>query len=156
MIDVQTILERNQLPASSVYLLELIPLIEVIWADGKNQIQEINILNDFTVKHLSSLSKDADGLEVVSVEEANQFIDNFLQQRPSQRLIDDLKLLSIERIKQRGDQQKISSVIDCCMDIAAACVSAYPYQPSERVREEEKLLIREIIISLELTDCILD
>ena len=154
MIDVQTILERNQLPESSAYLLEIIPLIEIIWADGKNQIQEVNILKDFTVKHLSMLSKDADGLEVVSVEEANQFIDHFLQQRPNKMLIDDLKSLAIERMKQRGDKEKINSVIDYCMDIAAACVSAYPYQPSERVREEEKVLIREIIISLELPDCI--
>ena len=65
MNQIQELLDRNNLPPNGVYLLELIPLIEMIWADGKAQDKEVTFLQDFTVKHLANLSKDADGMEVV-------------------------------------------------------------------------------------------
>lgn len=150
MNQIQKLLDRNNLPHNSVYLLELIPLIEMIWADGKNQEKEVTFLLDFTVKHLANLSKDADGMEVVSVEEANAFIDHFMKQRPSKQLLSDLKSLSIERIKQENNRDKCQKIVDYCMDIAGACVVEYPYHPSERIRTEEKELIREIVTELGL------
>ena len=154
MYSIQTIIENNNLPASSIYLLELVPLIEMIWADGKNQTHEVNILQQFTIKHLANLSEEAEGLEVVSVDEANLFIDHLLSERPSKQLMADLKGLAIERMRQRGDPVKNKLVIDYCMDIAAACVSQYPYQPNDRIREEEKLLLREVIVALHLPECV--
>lgn len=152
MYRIQSIIDRNKLPVSSVYLLELLPLIEMIWADGKNQAHEVNILQQFTIKHLANLSEEAEGLEVVSVDEANKFIDHFLSTRPSSQLIADLKSLAVERMRERGDREKNKLVIDYCMDIAAACVSQYPYQASERIREEEKALLRDIIVALQLPE----
>lgn len=150
MNQIQELLERNHLPHNSVYLLELIPLIEMIWADGKTQEKEITLLQDFTIKHLANLSKEADGMEVVTVEEANEFIDFFLKQRPSKELLSDLKSLSVEIVKQANNRDRCEKIIDYCMDIAGACVVEYPYLPSERIRTEEKELIREIVMELGL------
>jgi hypothetical protein len=150
MNQIQELLDRNNLPHNSVYLLELIPLIEMIWADGKTQEKEVTILQDFTIRHLANLSKDADGMEVVTVEEANEFIDYFLNQRPSKQLLSDLKSLSVEQVRQTNNRDRRQVIIDYCMDIAGACVVEYPYLPSERIRTEEKELIREIVTQLSL------
>ena len=145
MTDIQKILEDYNLPANTVYLIELIPLIEMIWADGKNQSHEINTLNRFAIEHIANLSKDANGLEVVSIEDANTFIDYFLSHRPDAELLSELKSLALNRMKQQGDTEKMESLIDYCIDIAAVCVDRYPYHPSERVRKEEKALLKLII-----------
>ena len=150
MITAQHILQRHNLPANNLYLLELIPLIEMIWVDGKNQHQEILILQEFAVKHLGRLSRDAGGLEVISVEDANRFIDFFLTHRPEQHLLAELKALAIERLQNRANAAHNQSIIDHCMDIAAACVSEYPYRASDRIRVEEKALLQAIIATLEL------
>ena len=152
MVDIKHILERNKLSENSVYLLELIPLIEMIWADGNNQEQEIHLLQQFTTQHIANLSKDAEGIEVVSVDEANEFINHFMDERPDPELINNLKSLAVERMKGKGRPEVIDSVIDYCMDIAAACVNHYPYQPSERVRAEEKSLLKGLISSLHLRE----
>jgi hypothetical protein len=152
MITVKRILQRHNLPANSFYLLELIPLIEMIWADGKNQHQEILILQHFTVKHLSRLSRDAARLEVISVEDANRFIDFFLANRPDPQLLADLKELTIEHMQARANAEHNQSIIAHCMDIAAACVSEYPYRADERIRAEEKDLLQAIVAALEIPE----
>jgi hypothetical protein len=148
MKPIQTILERHKLPSKTVYLLELIPLIEMIWADGKNQQKEISILQDFTIRHLANLSNAAEGLEVISVKEANSFIDYFMKQRPSDELLADLKGLAMQKLEAELSSNSREMIIEYCMDIAAACVTEYPYSSSERVQAQEKAIITDLIQTL--------
>ncbi len=148
MSSIQTILQKHKLNSKVVYLLELIPLIEIIWADGKNQEKEISILQDFTVRHLANLSNAAEGMEVISVEEANSFIDYFMKQRPSDELLADLKGLAIEKLEAELSNNTRDMIVKYCMDIAAACVTEYPFPASERVQAEEKAIITELIQTL--------
>ncbi len=148
MKPIQTILQKHKLPSKTVYLLELIPLIEMIWADGKNQQKEISILQDFTIRHLANLSNAAEGLEVISVEEANSFIDYFMKERPSDELLADLKGLAMQKLEAELSSNSREMIIEYCMDIAAACVTEYPYSSSERVQAQEKAAISELIQTL--------
>jgi hypothetical protein len=148
MSPIQTILERHNLQPNAIYLLELIPLIEMIWADDMNQGEEISILQDFTIRHLANLSNSAEGLEVISVEEANSFIDHFMKERPSKELLADLKGLAMQKLEAELSSNTREMVIDYCMDIAAACVTEYPYSSSERVQAQEKAAISELVQTL--------
>jgi hypothetical protein len=148
MKPIQTILQKHKLHSKTVYLLELIPLIEMIWADGKNQQKEISILQDFTIRHLANLSNAAEGLEVISVEEANSFIDYFMKERPSDELLADLKGLAMQKLEAELSSNSREMIIEYCMDIAAACVTEYPYSSSERVQAQEKAAISELIQTL--------
>jgi hypothetical protein len=148
MKPIQTILQKHKLPSKTVYLLELIPLIEMIWADGMNQQKEISILQDFTIRHLANLSNAAEGLEVISVEEANSFIDYFMKERPSDELLADLKGLAMQKLEAELSSNSREMIIEYCMDIAAACVTEYPYSSSERVQAQEKAAISELIQTL--------
>jgi hypothetical protein len=40
-------LERFGITGAQIYLIDLIPLIEMIWADGKAQDAEVSILADY-------------------------------------------------------------------------------------------------------------
>jgi hypothetical protein len=150
MNELNRILEQHGLHRNSVYLLELIPLIDMIWSDGRNQAQEVAILQRFATRHLANLRRNAEGLEVVSAQKANAFIEYFMNARPSPSLLADLKSLALQRLVQQGDQTAIDSVIHHCMDIAAACVLDYPYAAGGRIMAEEKTLLLELIAELEL------
>ena len=148
MTQIQNIIEKYQLPHNSFYLLELIPLIEMIWADGKAQHEEILILQDYTVRLLANLSQEADGMEVLSVDEANQFIDRFMKTRPSKEFLEDLKDLTKDSPAHHDHKEKMENMLSYCIDIAAACVIEYPFQTSERVTKDEKVIIKELIQAL--------
>ena len=151
MNEVNLILEQHGLQRNTVYLLELIPLIDMIWSDGKNQAEEVAILQRFAAQHLAKLNRHAAGLEVVSVEECNAFIDRFMSVRPSPALLADLKRVALQRLVERGDQTTIDTVIHHCLDIAAACVHEYPYSLGGRIMADEKKLLLELFSELQLS-----
>ena len=66
---------KNQfsLKDADFYFLDLIPLIKVIWADGRNQKGELKILYKFVTEHISYLDQQA-GLQFVTIEQANDSI----------------------------------------------------------------------------------
>jgi hypothetical protein len=65
--------EFNLRPAD-FYFLDLIPLIEIIWADGENQPGELRILYNFLIEHIAFLDRIA-GIQAVSIEDANAFLN---------------------------------------------------------------------------------
>ena len=50
---------KNQfvLKDSDFYFLDLIPLIKIIWADGRNQESELQILYKFVIEHVAYLAQ---------------------------------------------------------------------------------------------------
>jgi hypothetical protein len=155
MIAVTQILKQHGMNDNHVYLLELIPLIQMIWADGKNQAEEIAILKRFAMQHLSRLSNLNEGVMPITVEATNEFLTRFSNSAPSQALLTDLKGLCIQQLGNRHDsveaQNRADDILDFCIDIAAACAEQYPYEFNERIVEEEKkilkLLMREFNFS---------
>ncbi|TXL23490.1 hypothetical protein BMR03_02245 [Methylococcaceae bacterium HT2] len=77
------------LKPADFYFLDLIPLIEVMWMDGKNQESELNILYQFVLEHISYIDQAA-GAQVLSVEDANDFLDRFAHNKPPQKLLTGL------------------------------------------------------------------
>lgn len=134
---------------SDFYLLELIPLIEVIWADGVKQEEEMKLLFEFVIKHADRLQKQADGVLVVSEQDIRQFIHRFTRERPSPDLLRTLRMLAHPVIFGNSDvainQQKSRDIGNYCMDIAAACVTRSPSGHEERIMSFEKELVTEII-----------
>ncbi len=137
-----------------VQFLDLIPLIEVMWADGKNQEPELNLLYRYTIEHIAQLDRGA-GIHTVSVEDANDFLDRFAHRRPPPELLERLRDLVFDRDPNRSDQDAVrrrnETMLDYCLDIAAACVPRYPYGIHERIIREEKEFLKELIQRLALT-----
>lgn len=131
------------------YLLELIPLIELIWADGVKQEEEMKILFEFVIKHLEKLNNTTEGEEVITEKNAMRFIHRFTHERPSPDLLKTIRALAHPIMFGNSDpdinEQKKHNMMEYCMDIAAASVSKYPFERRARIMSFEKSLLTEII-----------
>jgi hypothetical protein len=152
MID--ELMREHQFGNGDIYLLELIPLIEMIWADGHNQQAEVDLLYTYAVKHIANLTELTDGEPPVSIDEVNQFIQRFMEKRPDPHLLKDLRHYATKlcfnthdaKLNHQGKQE----LLHYCMDIAAASVTCYPYDQHQRVMDNEKTLLLELIDELHL------
>lgn len=136
------------------YLLPLMPLIEVCWADGQLQRAEAELLLDFTRRWLGLLRQDAGGEDIVSTQQAQRFIDRFMRQRPARSEMERLRELAIQMLELNSDEKRVKqnerTVLEYCIDIAAAAVKSYPYEIRGRVMQEEKALLLELMHTMRI------
>ncbi len=135
-----------------LYLIDIIPLIEMIWADGKAQESEIEILDKYLMEHVRWVNKQA-GFQTLTLKEAKAFANRFLKKRPSQDLLKTLRLL-LSRLHNTSQNEAVktrfkSSLLAACIDIAASSVTEYPYDYCDRFNPAEKKCFFEIVDSLE-------
>ncbi len=139
---------------NQVYLLDLIPLAEMLWVDGKNQPEEINLVYEFAINHIAELSSHVEGEELLSESEINDFMRRFIHTRPSKELLSALRTLANSFIFQNQDvkqnEQRKQRIIDFCIDIASAAVTQYPYDRHDRFIDEEKQLLSELMRTLNI------
>ena len=133
--------EFNLKPAD-FYFLSLIPLIEMMWMDGKNQPGELKILYQFVLEHIAYMDQAA-GDQVLTVEDANDFLDRFAHQKPPQKLLTELHYIVTH--EQGLVKQQKTDILEYCLDISAACVTHYPYGVRDRIQHNEKAFLMKLI-----------
>lgn len=143
----QLMAEFNLKPAD-FYFLDLIPLIEILWADGKNQPGELRILYQCLIEHIAYLDQSS-GIHAISVDDANDFLNRFAHSKPSGNLLNQLHSLSNHSC-QSLPETKRASIFEYCLDIAAACTTRYPYELRHRIVDEEKKLLQKLFIELNI------
>ncbi len=122
-----------------IYVLDVIPLVDMLWADGRNQDAEISLIKKFLVEHMAELETAAGVDNPVSIDEINDFIERFVIQRPDPGLLKRLRELAELNIAQGPNPTDRSrTVLDYCLDIASAAVADYPYGKHERFEQAEK------------------
>lgn len=135
-----------------VYLIDFIPLIEMLWADGKEQIGEIVLLSEYINQHVEHLNEMA-GHEVITMERARAFVAKFLEERPDPELLRTLRSfiapVRLSSSDQAANDALRGSLMAACMDIASSCVVHYPFGGHERFTLDEKRCFFEILESLE-------
>jgi len=139
---------QYSLKDADFYFLDLIPLINIIWADDHNQENELKLLYKFVIEHISHLDQQAE-LHVVTIEQANDFLDRFAHQKPHTELLNELQVISTMACKDK-DPAKKESIFQYCLDIAAACTTRYPYGPHERICQSEKQLLQKLFTELDI------
>lgn len=149
---VDTLVRDHHLDVEQAYLLNLIPVIELMWADDRLQQAEISLLYEYAIQWVSLLSADSDGAQVVSIAQVNQFIERYTHERPAPKLLAALGELAHqfmeaapETMLNNGRDQQL---IDHCLDIAAASVTQYPYDRRSRITSAEKKLLTQLISRL--------
>ncbi len=135
-----------------VYLIDLIPLIEMIWADEKAQDSEIAILEDYLVSHTEHINT-LSGYKLLDLSSARQFVSKFLKKRPDPELLRVLRSF-IAPVRLSGSDPEMvkqlkQSLLAACIDIASSSVLKYPYGLKERFNCDEKKCLFEIMESLE-------
>lgn len=136
---------------ADLHLLDTIPLIEMIWADGLSQAPELRILGDFLERHVQNVNELA-GREAVTLEHAQAFVGRFLVERPDPELLRLLRSLFVElRLDAAPDsvrEMRRRAVLDFCLDLGAACVAEYPHGDRQRFCKAEKDLFESLVESL--------
>jgi len=139
--------EFNLKPAD-FYFLDLIPLIEVIWMDGKNQEGELKILYQFVLEHIAYIDQAA-GAQILTVEDANDFLDRFAHNKPPQKLLTELHNI-VTQEKVVAEHRKVD-ILEYCLYISAACVIHYPYGIRERVQRDEKAFLLRLFAEFNIS-----
>lgn len=136
-----------------VYLLELIPLIEMVWADGQKQKAEVGLVYEFALRRLAELDRQAHGMDVLSAGQVNAFIERFLSKRPNPATLRELRQLAMPVIFDHSDprvnDKRRRIILEYCLDIGAAAVHRYPYGAHERFSQPEKALLLELVEELQ-------
>ncbi|NOQ63227.1 MAG: hypothetical protein GQ582_01790 [Methyloprofundus sp.] len=130
------------------YFLDLIPLIEVMWMDGKNQKGELKILYQFVLEHIAYIDQAA-GTQILTVEDANDFLDRFAHNKPPQKLLTELHNI-VTQDKGVAEQRKMD-ILEYCLDISAACVTKYPYGIRDRVQRDEKEFLLKLFAEFNIS-----
>jgi len=136
---------------AEVHLLDTIPLIEMIWADGIAQSAELRLLDEFLAQHVRNLNELGERV-VVTLERAREFVSRFLRERPDPDLLRLLRGLFVE-VRLNAAPESVRSlrrqaVLDFCLDLGAACVAEYPHGDHQRFCQAEKRLFEELVLSL--------
>ncbi len=127
------------------YFLDLIPLIEMIWVDGKNQEGELRILYQCVLEHIAELDKHCQD-SFITIEDANSFLDRFAHNQPNPLLLQELR--SIFTDNTGIALEKRQRIYNFCLDISAACTTRYPYALRGRISAEEKSLLEQLFQQL--------
>lgn len=115
------LLERFGLNSGQICLLELLPLVRMVWADGRNQAEEVVLIKDFIDVHVAWLRTA--GL-AIAAGDVDEFKRRFVDNRPDERMMRRLSgLLDSGRFADlcpaRSPEQREKIVADC-LEIAAA------------------------------------
>lgn len=134
-------LARLGITGPQLYLLDVIPLVDMLWADGRAQTVEVELLEDFVRQHVAAINELA-GTPVLTPAEGLAFLRRFLRERPDPRLLELLRALvrpvRLATSDPRLNDRQRTAILAWCLDIGAACVSEYPYGVRERFSQQEK------------------
>lgn len=147
---------QHDLPASLVYLAPVLPIVQVMWADGRNQMPERAKLHCIIENHCKALSELAGGIEIVSASDIELFDRTFIANRPDPQILTAFTGMAsgvVAHRESRPDIQNSNSLFNsdqlfhACLEIAATCPA--PKEKglgelfSQRIAQEERSLIEK-------------
>jgi hypothetical protein len=137
--------------APYIYLIDIVALIEMIWADGEVQQSELAILDDYLHKRVEQINNMAYH-EVISIQDAQAFVEPLVQQKPPPERLAALRSLIGPIILTSSDSVYVDlllkSLLEACIDIAANAVKNYPYDIHGRFDPAEKACFFSILKTL--------
>jgi hypothetical protein len=144
-------LRRFGIRGPNVYLIDLIPLIEMIWADGEVQQAELGHLETFVRRHVERINAMANQ-QLLTYAAAYQFLSGYLEERPDPELMKTLRSfvqpvrLATSDPNYNDDTRRC--LLSACVDIAASASIESPLETGESFDADEKRTYFEIIESL--------
>lgn len=139
-----------------IYLVDVIPLVAMMWTDGHNQEPEIKLICDFIDEHRRRLREMAGGIEVIDDKTLRRFISRFVERRPDKGLLEALWELAHPLVLSHPDDDHnrahAKRILNFCLDIAAACVVQYPYDDRARFLTAEKEALHALMATLHIPE----
>lgn len=140
-------LSRVGISSKEIYLIDLVLLCAMAWADGSVQAAEREILFSYLNHHVDAINRLA-GCKVLEYKEAKELIRSFLDKRPGQELLDTIEHviapIRIDQVNAANAEQTCLAILNACLDIASSSVAQYPYGLTDRFTQEEKAYYHKI------------
>ncbi|WP_028580466.1 hypothetical protein [Desulfogranum japonicum] len=134
-------LARFGIEEQHIYLVDLVILAEMAWADECIQQAEVELLVDYMLDHVQEINQLA-GCLVLDEYMAADFVAELLGQKPEPSMLHAMRQAFIPiRLANKSQQEAediTANLLSACLDIAASSVTKYPYGLKERFTREEK------------------
>lgn len=147
-------LEREHaVTGAEIYLLPLIPLMEMAWAAGPPAAAERRLVYEFALRLLADVDREAQGMAGLSAERVNRFLGRFLDRPTRDDGLRRLRTLATPLILDAGadgtpPEGRRRAILGYCLDIGAAAVGHYPYGAHERFGPRKKAVFLDIADNL--------
>ncbi|MCU0698319.1 MAG: hypothetical protein MUC96_17590 [Myxococcaceae bacterium] len=120
-------LARRGVRGPEVYLLDVLPLVEMAWSDGTVQDAERVIIEAFLDEHIGALHREA-GVTVISRAEALRFVQRFLGSRPTAQEFRELRaLLRVVRLSGPQREARAKQILEAVSNVGGIAPS--PSEP---------------------------
>jgi hypothetical protein len=139
--------EDSRLSERMIYLLDVLPLVEMLWADGRCQQAERILIDEYLREHVAWLNAQVPGSRILEDADIDRFVAEFIERRPPAALLDALSEFAYAQHASGRSAVPDSRerVIDFSLDIASAAVTTYPFGPHERFEPEEKKIFMKLV-----------
>lgn len=158
------LLSQHDLPPSLIYLAPVLPVVQVMWADGRNQIPERAKLQVIIQEHCRALAELAGGMEVVSQADIEIFDRTFVAQKPDPTTVWPFFEVASELLSARNEERMAKNdslyhrdrLFQACLEIAATCPADIGSGADEmfarRIVEAERRYIEQVFELLPRTN----
>ncbi len=135
-------------------------MVQMMWADGRNQAKEKALVSELLHQHAAELKQLAGGQEVVPNADVQLFKANFLDCRPASELLEQLSTLALEILASKptgspgadGLTLENRRIFHLCLEIAAACYAGsfedFENQTTQRMAAQEVRLVERLFSAL--------
>lgn len=141
-------LSRHGIEGKRVYLIDLIPLIEMIWAGGQVKAEKIDFLYNFIKRHINHINRLA-GYVVLSMADAINFTGPYLNSRPNMALLKKLRecIIPVRIGVVRNDYGDIMArrIVAACLNILSITLAQYPHELQNTCCLEEREMYLDIM-----------
>ncbi|MBW0148507.1 hypothetical protein [Marinobacter arenosus] len=158
------LLAQHDLPPSFLYLAPVLPIVQVMWADGRNQIPERAKLHLIIQNHCQALSELAGGMQVVSPDDIERFDQAFIARKPDLGVLQAFIGIATELLQDQTYTESACSdslyrrerLFHACLEIAATCPvemdNSLGEMFAQRILDEERRFIEQVFELLPRSD----
>jgi hypothetical protein len=133
-----------------VYLIDLIPLIEMIRAGGQLQSEKIDYLDHYTKQHLRHINQMA-GYLLLSMADATQFTAPYLIAHPDMTHLKKIRecITPVRLGETRNDYGDLimRRILSACLDLLSISLAQYPDELRGEYCSEERSMYLDILES---------
>lgn len=148
--DALALLSVYGIKGKRVYLIDLIPLIEMIWAGGQLQPEKIDFLDHYIKQHLRHINQMA-GYLVLSMSDATRFTAPYLTAYPNMAHLKKIREC-IEPVRfgeTRNDYGDLMMrrILSACLNLLSISMAQFPHELQNENCVKERGLYLDIMES---------
>lgn len=141
-------LSRYGIEGKRVYLIDLIPLIEMIWAGGQMQAEQIGFLYNFIKRQIDHVNCLA-GYVVLSMADGINFVAPYLSSKPNLAHLKKLRdcIVPVRLGWMRNDYGDIIArrIVVACLNMLSMTLAKYPHELQNKCCSEERKMYLDIM-----------